>query len=49
MNYNDEGVSDEFKKAVERLCKELEPKDKENNALWQLISEICNQDENDEK
>jgi hypothetical protein len=27
----DEGVSEKFKMAVERLCKKLEPKDKESN------------------
>jgi hypothetical protein len=48
VDAKDEGVSEEFKKAVERLCKELEPKDKESNALWQLVTEICKQDENEE-
>ncbi|MEK4974729.1 hypothetical protein NSQ89_20555 [Niallia sp. FSL R7-0648] len=45
MDEKDEGVSEEFKRAVERLCKELEPKDKENNALWKLVSEVCKWDE----
>ncbi|WP_159433185.1 hypothetical protein [Bacillus massilinigeriensis] len=47
MNDKDEGVSEEVKLAVERLCKRLEPKDKENNALWKLVTEICQQNEVD--
>ena len=41
MDDKDEGVSEEFKRLVERLCRELELKDKENNALWKLVTEIC--------
>lgn len=45
MDEKDDGVFEEFKRAVERLCNELEPKDKENNALWKLVSEVCKRDE----
>lgn len=48
MENKNEGVSEEFKKAVEKLCKELEPKNKEDNALWQKVIEICDQDEDKE-
>lgn len=41
---NDEGLSVEFKMAVEKLCRESEPPDKEKNGLWQLISKICSED-----
>ncbi|MDC3414774.1 hypothetical protein [Terrihalobacillus insolitus] len=41
---HDDGVSEEFKKKVEELCERLRPKDSENNALWQLVSEICKED-----
>jgi hypothetical protein len=41
----DEGVSEEFKMVVEKLRKKFEPKVKENNALWELVTEICQQDE----
>jgi hypothetical protein len=34
----DKGVTEEFKIDVERLCKKLEPRDKENNALWKLVT-----------
>ncbi|MEW9124126.1 MAG: DnaA N-terminal domain-containing protein [Thermotaleaceae bacterium] len=34
-------VSEEFKERVEKLCKELEPIDKENNHLWQFVERIC--------
>lgn len=45
MDDKDEGVSEEFKMAVEKLSKKLEPNDKENNALWELVTEIYQQDE----
>lgn len=48
MNNKEEVVSEEFKVAVNRLCKKLEPENKESNALWQLVTEICNQGEEDE-
>lgn len=38
---HDDGVSEEFKKKVEELCDRLGPKNKENNELGQLVSEIC--------
>lgn len=47
MANNDDGVSEEFKKKVEELCNRLGPKNKENNALWQLVSEICKEDVKD--
>lgn len=47
MDNKDNGVSEELIRAVERLCKELEPPDKENNALWQLVTSICNDIEYD--
>lgn len=47
MAEHDDGVSEEFKKKVEELCDRLAPKNKENNALWQLISEICKDDMKD--
>lgn len=49
MDGKDEGVSEEFKREVEKLCKEIGPKEKENNALWKLVTEIWNQDEKDEE
>jgi hypothetical protein len=33
----------EFKASYEN-CNRLGPKNKENNALWQLVSEICRED-----
>lgn len=46
MTAHDDGVvSEEFKKKVEELCDRLAPKNKENNALWQLVSEICKDNE----
>ena len=47
MDNKDEDVSEDFKRAVESLCGELEPTDKENNALWKLVTKICEQ--NDEE
>ena len=44
MINHDDGISEEFKKKVQELCKRLQPKDKENDALWQLISKICKED-----
>ncbi|MCM3669007.1 nucleotidyltransferase family protein [Mesobacillus maritimus] len=38
------GVSEKFKQKVEELVNRLEPKDKENNALYQVVKEICNND-----
>lgn len=49
MDDKDESVSEEFRRAVEKLCKELEPKDKENNTLWHLVTEICYQYESDKE
>ncbi|MFJ5622939.1 hypothetical protein ACIQD3_09410 [Peribacillus loiseleuriae] len=44
MSKEDDGyVSEEFKKAVEKLVKDLEPKDKDRQ-LWQLIIDICEED-----
>lgn len=40
----DGDVSEDFKKKVEELCHRLAPKNKENNALWLLVSEICKDD-----
>lgn len=48
MDNKDEGVSEEFKRAVESLCKRLEPNNKENNALWHLIKEICEDEKNED-
>ncbi|MCM3669014.1 hypothetical protein M3181_08365 [Mesobacillus maritimus] len=42
--HDDGGVSEEFKKKVEEVCDRLAPKNKENNALWKLVSEICKDD-----
>ncbi len=36
----------EFKPQYEN-CNRLGPKNKENNALWQLVSEICKEDVKD--
>ncbi|WP_193224711.1 hypothetical protein [Bacillus sp. B1-b2] len=47
MAEHGDGVSEEFKKKVEELCDSLAPKNKENNALWQLVSEICKDDVKD--
>jgi hypothetical protein len=41
---HDNGVSEEFKKKAEELCERLRPKDRENNTLWQLVSEIYKED-----
>ncbi|WP_179295417.1 hypothetical protein [Bacillus sp. FJAT-45350] len=43
----DGGVSEEFRKKVEELCDRLGPKNKETNALWQLVSKICKDDVKD--
>lgn len=48
VNNKDESVSEEFKMAVDRICKDFEPENIESNALWQLVTEICNQEENDD-
>lgn len=47
MAEHDDGVSEEFKKKVEELCDRLGPKNKDTNALWQLVSEICKEDVKD--
>ena len=47
MAEQDDGVSEEFKKKVEEPCDRLGPKNKENNALWHLVREICKEDVKD--
>lgn len=47
MAEHDEGVSEDFKTKVEELCDRIGPKNKENNSLWQLVSEICKEDVKD--
>ncbi|WBL15673.1 MULTISPECIES: hypothetical protein [Sutcliffiella] len=47
MAEQDDGVSEEFRNKVEELCDRLGPKNKETNALWQLVSEICKDDVKD--
>jgi glutamate synthase domain-containing protein 3 len=44
MKNKDENVSEEFKARVETLKKQLEPEDKENNDLYQLIEKIVNEE-----
>ncbi len=41
MEEHEDGVSEEFRKKVEEICDRLGPRNKENNALWQLVIEIC--------
>lgn len=47
MSEHEDGVSEEFKMKVEELCDRLGPKNKENNALWQLVCEMCKEDVKD--
>ncbi|MDR4886262.1 hypothetical protein RGU12_01715 [Fredinandcohnia sp. QZ13] len=49
MEHKDDSLPEEFIRAVERVCKELEPKNKENNALWHLVNDICKDIEYDEE
>ena len=44
INEYEDGVSEEFKLKVEELVNSLEPRDKENNALYQVVKGICNND-----
>ena len=38
----EDGVSRIFKQKVEEFTKRIEPKDKENNSLYQVVKHICN-------